>query len=91
MAEAVEIAEKYINQLAKEARNGNSMLNIVHPKVATKMRNGRPLVELHIITGKGLNSARKKSVLKPAIQEMCDRLDLSYENTEGGVLVRIPL
>lgn len=84
MAEAVEIAEKYINQLAKEARN-------VHPKVATKMRNGRPLVELHIITGKGLNSARKKSVLKPAIQEMCDRLDLSYENTEGGVLVRIPL
>ena len=84
VAEAVETAEKYIRQLAKEAQNA-------HPRVTTKLKNGRSFVELHIITGKGLNSARKKSVLKPAIQEMCQRLDLSYDNTEGGVLVRIPL
>jgi DNA-nicking Smr family endonuclease len=59
--------------------------------VVTKTKAGRPIVELHIITGKGLNSARKKSVLKPAIQELCKRLDLAYENTEGGVIIRIPI
>ena len=67
------------------------LLKVAHPKITTKVKNGKPIVELHIITGKGLHSARKKSVLKPAIQEMCQHLNLSYDNTEGGVLVRIPL
>ncbi len=49
------------------------------------------ITELHVITGKGLNSVNKKGVLKPVIQELCDSRNLNYDGTEGGILIRIPV
>lgn len=91
MAEAVEIAEKHIENIIREAKNCNKFAYLAHPRIITKMKGGRQVVELHVITGKGLNSANKKSVLKPAIQDLCNRLQLGYDTTEGGVLIRIPV
>jgi hypothetical protein len=60
-------------------------------KIIKKMY-GKRIVQLHIITGKG-NKSKNKCVLKPTIQELCQKLcnemDLDWKNTEGGVLIDI--
>jgi NAD(P)H-flavin reductase len=60
-------------------------------KIIKKMY-GKRIVQLHIITGKG-NKSKNKFVLKPTIQELCQKLcnemDLDWKNTEGGVLIDI--
>ena len=53
--------------------------NIGNEKIRTKMAGGRRTACLTVMTGKGLHSKGRKSVLKPAVIEWCEDSKLNYE------------
>ena len=63
--------------------------NMGNEKIKSRVNAGRRMACLTVMTGKGLHSKGRKSVLKPAVVEWCEDNKISYEEAEDHVKVYV--
>lgn len=63
--------------------------NLSNEKVRVRVTGGRRTVCVTVMTGKGIHSRGRKSILKPTVTEWCDENRIRYEEESDHVKVYI--
>ncbi len=74
-----------------EFDKGFYWLKIGNERIKTRKVQGRQIAVLTVQTGKGLHSKDRMSVLKPIVQNWCDRSGMGYVINVDNIEVYIPM